>query len=360
MKCGSKSNLVPLFTLIVLYACGTESTRLPSAPGVSITAHRSATQWSEWSEPVNLGAPINSAGDEFSATLSPDGRSIYFSSDRTDLPGAQGGNDIWVSRRTCKHCPWGTPVNLGPTFNSTAGEGNVGFSKDGRMMFFNSGKPGGFGRGDIYVSHRTDPNDDLGWEAPLNLGPDVNTSDNDGGPVFLDRARGGQAALFFNRGVIPQQKSDLYVAPLTRNGATLGPAVLISEVSDPTVNDGGHTVSRDGKELIFWSNRGSPQDAAVGDLFVSTRASFHDRWSTPVNLGPPVNTAFDEISAKLSKDGRTLFITSARPGGLGGTQFGFDIWMSTRTSGDVDDDDDGDDPEEHHDHRGPGHHEWHR
>lgn len=69
----------------------------------------------------------------------------------------------------------------------------------------------------------------------------------------------------------------------------------------------------------------------MGDLFVSTRRSVHDAWSAPQNLGAPVNTALDEISARLSQDGRTLLITSARPGGLGGTLFGFDIWISTRT-----------------------------
>jgi ribosomal protein L24E len=343
---GAPRGRLPLLILLaVLVTCAPETRDLPSAPAAGITAHRSPAHGSSWSAPVNLGAPLNSAGDEFSASLSPNGRSIYFSSDRTDLPGAQGGNDIWVSRRGCAHCPWGTPVNLGPTFNSTVGEGNVSFSNDGRVMFFNSAKPGGFGRSDIYVSRRTDPNDDFDWEPPANLGPDVNTSDNEGGAAFLQHSgEGRRAALYFNRGVIQQQKADIYVAPVTRDGATLGPAVLVSEISDPAVNDGGLTVRQDGKELIFWSNRGSPAGTVVGDLFVSTRRSLHDSWSTPLNLGPPVNTEVDETSARLSTDGRTLFIISARPGGLGGTQFGFDIWTSTRTpSREIDGDDEDDD-----------------
>jgi hypothetical protein len=65
-----------------------------------------------------------------------------------------------------------------------------------------------------------------------------------------------------------------------------------------------------------------------GDLFVSTRANVHHPWSTPLNLGMPVNSSeFHEISASLSDDGRTLLITRGRTDGTGSQ----DIWMSTRT-----------------------------
>ncbi len=316
--------------LALLVACGTDSDELPSALDASLVAQPPSLGRSEWSEPVNLGAPINSGGDEFGATLSADGLSIYFNSDRTDLPGAQGGNDIWVSRRACAVCPWGTPANLA-ALNDPAGIGGVSFSNDGLVMFFNSGRTGGFGRGDIYMSRRVNPQDDFGWEAPVNLGPDVNTADAEAGPAYVETAEGGAAELYFARGVVPQQKADIYVVHLTRNGQTIGPAVPISELNDPTVNDGGLAVRTDGRELIFWSNRGSPPGAVNGDLFVSTRRSVHDAWSPPERLATPLNTAFDEITARMSRDGRTLLITSRRPGGLGGTVFGFDIWMATRT-----------------------------
>lgn len=332
MTAASTCKLIALVPLALLVACGTDS-ELPSELGPGITAHAFFPDRSSWSVPVNLGAPVNSAGDEFAATLSPDELSLYVNSNRTDLPGAQGGNDIWVSRRGCPDwddpaCAWQTPVNLGPLINSPANEGTPSFSNDGHVMFFNSARTGiGFGRSDIYLSRRTDPKDDFDWGPPVNLGPDVNTSDVEGATGYLQSAQNAPAELHFNRGVIQQQKADIYVVRVTRSGETLGPAVLVSELSDPTVNDGGLTVRWDGRELIFWSNRNSPN----GHLFVSTRRSVHDAWSTPTNLGAPVNTEFGEIGARLSKDGRTLLITSARPGGLGGTNFGFDIWMSTRT-----------------------------
>src|SRR6059058_2496856 len=271
------------------------------------------------SSPTELiGAPINSVGDDSQGTLSPSGLSLYFHSDRTDLAGAQGGNDIWVSRRACRRCPWQTPVNLGSVINTSANENAPTFSNDERLMFFVSNRAGGHGRADIYLSHRADPTNDLGWETPENLGPDVNTADAEASPAYLGKGTGGHAQLYFSWGVVMEQKADIFVASVTRRGVTLGPAVAVSELNDPTVNDAGMTVRHDGKELIFWSNR----DGADGNLFVSTRGSVRDRWSTPVKLPAPLNTEFGEINARLSKDGRTLLLTSTGPGGLGGTQFG--------------------------------------
>ncbi|PYM97334.1 MAG: hypothetical protein DME07_25340 [Candidatus Rokuibacteriota bacterium] len=346
MKTSWNGGLSSLLALGLLLSCAPDSDHLPSAPGPSITAHRAAAHWSPWSEPVNVGAPINSVGDDSQGTLSPSGLSLYFHSDRTDLAGAQGGNDIWVSRRACRRCPWQTPVNLGSVINTSANENAPTFSNDERLMFFVSNRAGGHGRADIYLSHRADPTNDLGWETPENLGPDVNTADAEASPAYLGKGTGGHAQLYFSRGVVMEQKADIFVASVTRRGVTLGPAVAVSELNDPTVNDAGMTVRHDGKELIFWSNR----DGADGNLFVSTRGSVRDRWSTPVKLPAPLNTEFGEINARLSKDGRTLLLTSTRPGGLGGTQFGFDIWMSTRTpSGDFDAD--GDDDDDHGSHR---------
>src|SRR5947209_20405092 len=93
------TNVASLACLTLLVACASESS--PAAPGLQAMSFAN----SEWSEPVNLGAPVNSTADEFGATLSPDGLSIYVASSRTDLPGAQGGNDIWVSHRACEDCP---------------------------------------------------------------------------------------------------------------------------------------------------------------------------------------------------------------------------------------------------------------
>jgi hypothetical protein len=62
-------------------------------------------------------------------------------------------------------------------------------------------------------------------------------------------------------------------------------------------------------------------------VWVTTRASTADPWSTPVNLGPVVNSSADDSRGALSFDGTTLYLESNRPGTVGG----HDLWVSTRT-----------------------------
>jgi hypothetical protein len=81
---------------------------------------------------------------------------------------------------------------------------------------------------------------------------------------------------------------------------------------------------RDGLEIILSSNR--PGSFGLIDLWVSTRPTTHDKWSTPVNLGATINTASQDRAPYLSDDGLTLLFTSDRPGGLGGDDF----YMVTR------------------------------
>lgn len=70
--------------------------------------------------------------------------------------------------------------------------------------------------------------------------------------------------------------------------------------------------------------------AQVLDLWVATRASTSEPWTTPVNLGLVVNSQFIDAGSALSFDGTTLYFHSPfRPGNVGGTMF--DIWVSTRT-----------------------------
>lgn len=278
-----------------------------------------ATIPSGWSEPVNLGPVINSPSADQSPALSPDGLSLYFASDR---PGTLGGVDLWVSRRASRHSDWGTPVNLGAGINSPSIESGPNLSPDGHLLFFQSNRPGGQGSNDIYVSHRADTHDDFGWDAPVNLGPDVNTRAAEVAPWYQQRDAEGPT-LYFDRG--PSNVfADIYKAPMTRDGHPRGPATLVAEVSTPDFNDGRMTVRADGRQIIFFSDR--PGGLGVTDLWSSTRRSVHDAWSPPVDLGAPLNSPDQDLLPFLSHDGRTLFFTSTRTGGLGG----FDIWMATR------------------------------
>ena len=307
---------VSLASLGLLLACDSQSH--PAAPRLQAMSFAN----SDWSAPVNLGAMINSTFLDAQPNLSKDGLSLYFTSTRP--VGGQGGNDLWVARRGCEDCPWEAPVNLGAVINTSGVEAGSDLSADGHLLFFHSNRPGSLGGNDIYVSRRADPNDDFGWGPPEALGPDVNTTADENAPTYLQSAEDGSANLYFTRGDATTQAQELYVAAITRDGETRGPAVLAVELNS-IANDAAPTVRADGRELLFHS----PRSGTLGfaDLWVSTRQSVHEPWSTPVNLGAPLNTTAFDLQPSLSHDGRTLVWASDRPGSIGG----LDIWMSTRT-----------------------------
>jgi len=78
------------------------------------------------------------------------------------------------------------------------------------------------------------------------------------------------------------------------------------------------------------SNRPAPPDVAglgLRDIWVSRRRATWAPWSPPINLGPVVNTPFNDYLATVSGDGTTMVMVSDRPGGFGGN----DLYMSTRS-----------------------------
>src|SRR6266550_6325293 len=229
---------------------------------------------------------------------------------------------VKVQAMSFANSEWSEPVNLGPPINSAGVDFAPNLSRDGHLLFFASSRGGG--ATDIFVSHRADPNDDFAWEDPVPLGPGVNTAAAEQAPMYLQNAEDGSANLYFNRGALAQNLADIYVASVTRDGETLGPAQLVVELSDPSANDAAVTIRADGRELMFWS----PRLGGLGgvDLWVSTRQTVHDPWSPPVDLGAPLNSVSDDVTPSLSFDGRTLTFASNRPG-LGGN----DLYMSTRT-----------------------------
>ena len=329
--------LFPLAAIAFLLGCETQPEhRIAGLREMGSPSFMTAA-WSAWSEPVHLDAPVNSTCQDQTPTLSKDELSLYFMSNRrgglgNDTPdGCQDTIDLWVARRASRDGPWETVANLGPSINTSASEAGPTLSDDERLLFFYRFQGPG-GQRDIYVARR-DPGNDEPWSTAVSLGPDVNTAVDEEGPSFVHQEGDGDGTLYFDRGS-PPAATDLYAVRINKDGETLGPAVPVPGVSS-SVEDNHSSVRRDGREIIFNSRRPGSVLGANGlpsfDIWVATRGNVHDAWSTPVNLGAPVNSRFAEFHPNLSFDGRTLlFITpSAGRGGLGF----FDIWMATRTQG---------------------------
>jgi OmpA-OmpF porin, OOP family len=125
----------------------------------------------EWTKPVNMGKKINSSYWESQPSLSADGRTIYFVSDR---PGGQGKYDIWVSRLG-EDGEWSTPENLGPNINTGDFESSPFIHSNGRTLFFASKGRVGMGGADLYVSEMDENGN---WSEARNLGYPINTHED--------------------------------------------------------------------------------------------------------------------------------------------------------------------------------------
>lgn len=122
-----------------------------------------------WSVPVNLEAPINTDAFESQPSFSSDGKTLYFVSNR---PGGIGGNDIWYSIRQADGT-WSNPVNLGAPVNTTGNEISPFIHPDGVTLYFCSDGHEGMGGYDFFVA-RKDPSTH-NFDEPVNLGYPINT-----------------------------------------------------------------------------------------------------------------------------------------------------------------------------------------
>jgi len=311
MRPHSKSTV---FAIIVLFS---------SLFGSNPLLTRGLDKFSEWSEPVNFGQPVNSEFGDLHPAISSDGLHLYFVSTRPE--GGFGGEDIWVSRRASLEDPWGEPLNLGPNINTVDNDLAPTLSYDGHWMYFGSNRPGGCGGGDLYASWREDPEDDFGWQPSVNLGCIVNSPAADLGPSYYEDNETGIITLYFASNRLGEGLNfDIYASTLGEDGSW-GPGVLVEELSTPQL-DSGPDIRRDGLELFLASNRPGSLDGRL-DLWVSTRETTLDAWSEPVNLGSKVNTEHVEHGPALSFDGTTLYFDSDRPDGLGSR----DLYVITRT-----------------------------
>ncbi len=208
--------------------------------------------WNEdknkWNEAEGAPGNLNSDGHDACLSISPDGNSIFV---YRNIAGVTGSGDIFVSN--LKNDEWSSPKPLPRSINTSFFESSACLSPDGKLLYFVSERPGGFGNADIWVSKKIGKQE---WEKPVNLGPAINTEYDELG-VFLHP---------------------------------------------------------DGKTLFFTSKGHGSMGGY--DVFVSRNED--GKWSNPINLGYPINTTKDELHFTLTTDGKTAYISSRKVSGLGG------------------------------------------
>jgi outer membrane protein OmpA-like peptidoglycan-associated protein len=139
-----------------------------------------------WTKPFNIGPMVNSKFSEKQPCLSPDGRKLYFSSDRPD---GIGGMDIWVSELSVDE-QWMRPKNLGRIVNTAYDESSPFIFPDNKSLYFSSDGHPGLGLKDIFYSKLDETKQ---WTKPINIGYPINSHRDEIGLVL---AKDGKTAYY--------------------------------------------------------------------------------------------------------------------------------------------------------------------
>jgi len=271
-------------------------------------------QYLQLSALTNLGLTVNSSHLDAGPCISADGLSLYFNSDR---PGGSGGIDLWVTTRDTIDDEWGTPVNLGPTVNSSSNDGIPSFSADDLTLYFNSNRPGGYGGMDIWFTTRTTTSET--WSKPMNLGPIVNSSSNE---FRVSISADGLSLYFDSRRPAGYGGWDLWITTRATTDDNWSTPINLGPTVNSSAESAAPTISADGLALFFACNRPGWY-GGDGDIWVASRRTTTEPWGEPANLGPIVNSSVFDGTPSISANSSTLYFCSNRPGGLGK----HDLWQ---------------------------------
>ena len=164
----------------------------------------SKREGNDWSQPFNIGGPVNTAGWESQPSISADGRTLYFVSTRQ---GGFGGYDIWSSELNTDGT-WSNPVNLGQEINTSYDEQSPFIHPDNESLYFSSNGWPGMGNKDLFLSRKVYSGEKkIGWQKPENLGFPINTFAEESG---LSISTNGKQAFFSSNQIEGYGKLDIY------------------------------------------------------------------------------------------------------------------------------------------------------
>lgn len=286
---------------------------------------------------INLGPVVNWSGLDYAPTVSGDGRTLYFVSNRPGSKLTQDGkpsHDFWATKKkerldTIFLTPFNidTTTNLGKFgVNTELNEGVASISADGRTLYFTGcNRPDGIGDCDIY---RTTIEGDR-WGRPVNLGKNVNSDVFDSQPSIAP----DQSRIYFvstrkgpnSDGRNIPKNFDIWYSDWDFDLEEWKPAKNLE-----AINTKGREVSpfiaADNQTLFFASDGHKPNIGGL-DFYVTRYDPTTNTWSQPENLGEPINTKEDEMFLTLPASGDILYFSSRRTD-IPGYQGDLDIFMA--------------------------------
>ncbi len=286
---------------------------------------------------INLGPIINYEGVDYAPTISADGRTLFFVSDRegsvlndNDDP----SHDFWVAKKNERlDTVFFKPYNLDPsnengTFgvNTKLNEGASSIAADRQSLYFTGcERPDGLGSCDIY---RTTIEGDK-WGRPVNLGRNVNSKYWDSQPsISPDQSR----IYFVSTRVGPNsdgegtvENMDIWYSDYDDDLEEWLPAKNLTSINTPGT-EVSPFIAADNVTLFFASNGHKPNIGGL-DFYVTRYDPDTDSWSTPQNLGEPINTPEDEQFISLPASGDIIYFSSKRED-LAGDQGSLDVFMA--------------------------------
>lgn len=193
----------------------------------------------KWEMAEKMPTPFNSLDNEGALSISPDGRTAYFT--RCNARDGYGSCDLYYSERIGKR--WTEPKNMGPTVNSSSWDSQPTIASDGRTLFFVSNRRGGKGKNDIWYTYRKD-NDK--WTKPISLDSTINTPGNDMYPFIHP----SNTSLYFSSDYhLGMGGFDIFYSNIVDGKFT--PAQNIGYPINTSSDETSFIVSPSGKKAIF-------------------------------------------------------------------------------------------------------------
>ena len=256
------------------------------------------------SEPTPIAA-LNSESGDYMPQVNPTGSKLYFTSVRKggfDFRDESSGPNDWgedIYFSTLVGEDWSAPELLPAPINTEGNDFGSAFAGDGQtMVFVRCDAADGLGSCDLYITELKGDK----WSTPINMGNVVNTEDWESQPTIN---ADGNKIIFTSRRAGGYGGSDLYMIEKNHLGLWGIAQNLGSTVNTP-FSENSPFLAADGKTL-YYSSSGHP---GMGGADIFYTVYDEGRWSTPKNLGRPINSEGNDTNFSISASGNAYYASS--------------------------------------------------